>query len=59
MYMLVYVDDLILTGGNKIVITPFIYRLHQEFAIKDLGHLNYFLGLEVTYLKNGPFLNQS
>ncbi|XP_014523943.1 uncharacterized protein LOC106780197 [Vigna radiata var. radiata] len=30
-----------------------------EFAIKDLGHLNYFLGLEVHYTTNGVFLSQT
>lgn len=58
-YMLVYVDDLILTDSDETVINSFISKLNQEFAIKDLGHLNYFLGLEVTYSKDGLFLNQS
>lgn len=49
MYLLVYVDDLILTGNQPHVITSFITRLKKEFAIKDLGELNYFLGLEVTH----------
>uniref|UniRef100_A0A251UMJ3 Putative ribonuclease H-like domain-containing protein n=1 Tax=Helianthus annuus TaxID=4232 RepID=A0A251UMJ3_HELAN len=59
MYLLVYVDDLILTGNHQPTIQSFISTLHNEFAIKDLGKLNYFLGLEVTYTKNGLFLNQS
>uniref|UniRef100_A0A251TUQ9 Putative zinc finger, CCHC-type n=1 Tax=Helianthus annuus TaxID=4232 RepID=A0A251TUQ9_HELAN len=59
MYLLVYVDDLILTGNQDNVLRSFINRLHNEFAIKDLGELNYFLGLEVTYTSNGLFLNQS
>ncbi|GKF13189.1 uncharacterized mitochondrial protein-like protein [Tanacetum coccineum] len=59
MYLLVYVDDLILTGNQPNVLTKFIKRLNKEFAIKGLGELNYFLGLEVTYTTNGIFLNQS
>ncbi|XP_022040512.1 uncharacterized mitochondrial protein AtMg00810-like [Helianthus annuus] len=59
MYLLVYVDDLILTGNHQPTILSFILSLHNEFAIKDLGKLNYFLGLEVTYTKDGLFLNQS
>nr|GEU64325.1 hypothetical protein [Tanacetum cinerariifolium] len=59
MYLLVYVDDLILTGNQPYVLTTFITRLDKEFAIKDLGALNYFLGLEATYSTNGLFLNQS
>ncbi|KAJ9561510.1 hypothetical protein OSB04_006670 [Centaurea solstitialis] len=59
MYLLVYVDDLILTGNQATVIQSFINKLHAEFAIKDLGRLSYFLGLEVTYTTNGLFLSQS
>ncbi|XP_021991778.2 uncharacterized mitochondrial protein AtMg00810-like [Helianthus annuus] len=59
MYLLVYVDDLILTGNQPSALASFINCLHNEFAIKDLGKLNYFLGLEGTYTKNGLFLNQS
>ncbi|XP_021986393.1 uncharacterized mitochondrial protein AtMg00810-like [Helianthus annuus] len=59
MYLLVYVDDLILTGNHSPTIKSFVTTLDKEFAIKDLGRLNYFLGLEVTYTQNGLFLNQS
>lgn len=59
MYLLVYVDDLILTGNHEHTNQFFIDCLNKEFAIKDLGELNYFLGLEVTYTTNGLFLNQS
>ncbi|GJX91769.1 uncharacterized mitochondrial protein-like protein [Tanacetum coccineum] len=59
MYLLVYVDDLILTGNDESVIATFTSRLNHEFAIKDLGALNYFLGLEVAYTDNGLFLTQS
>ena len=59
MYLLVYVDDLILTGNDETTITTFISRLNHEFAIKDLGDLNYFLGLEVVYTDHGLFLTQS
>ncbi|GKA78154.1 uncharacterized mitochondrial protein-like protein, partial [Tanacetum coccineum] len=59
MYLLVYVDDLILTGNQPHVLMAFIERLNREFAIKNLGELNYFLGLEVTYTTNVLFLNQS
>ncbi|KAD3338470.1 hypothetical protein E3N88_06134 [Mikania micrantha] len=59
MYLLVYVDDLILTGNKPVMLSNFISRLHQEFAIKDLGSLNYFLGLEVMHTENGLFLSQA
>ncbi|GKB02295.1 retrovirus-related pol polyprotein from transposon RE1 [Tanacetum coccineum] len=59
MYLLVYVDDLILTGNNESLLTSFTTRLNQEFAIKDLGDLSYFLGLEVSYTNDGLFLSQA
>ncbi|GKB85873.1 retrovirus-related pol polyprotein from transposon RE1 [Tanacetum coccineum] len=46
LYLLVYVDDIILTGNDHSMIRRFIARLNTEFAIKDLGRLGYFLGLE-------------
>ena len=59
LYLLVYVDDLILTGSDSSLIRSFIHKLHAEFKIKDLGQLNYFLGLEAKHLPSGLFLSQS
>ncbi|XP_023771989.1 uncharacterized mitochondrial protein AtMg00810-like [Lactuca sativa] len=59
MYLLVYVDDLIVTGSDAVVVSSFISRLHAEFRIKDLGRLNYFLGLEATHHPTGLFLSQA
>lgn len=59
LYLLVYVDDIILMGNNSFHITKFISKIHAKFAVKDLGKLNYFLGLEVSYTDNGLFLNQA
>ncbi|RVW54772.1 Retrovirus-related Pol polyprotein from transposon RE1 [Vitis vinifera] len=57
-YLLLYVDDIILTGNNPTLINRFISQLHSEFAVKDLGPLSYFLGLEVSYIPDGFFLSQ-
>ncbi|KAJ0615754.1 putative RNA-directed DNA polymerase [Helianthus annuus] len=46
--MLVYVDDIILTGNNPSAIDRVIHSLSQTFAIQDLGSLSYFLGIEVV-----------
>ncbi|KAL7614376.1 hypothetical protein Lser_V15G08830 [Lactuca serriola] len=59
LYLLVYVDDLILTRNNPTSIRNFITRLHQEFIIKDLGPLSYFWGLDVVYNIDGLFLSQA
>ncbi|GJT04509.1 retrovirus-related pol polyprotein from transposon RE1 [Tanacetum coccineum] len=46
LYLLVYVDDIILTGNDAPSIRSFISHLNKEFSITNLGRLNYFLGLE-------------
>ncbi|KAD4180455.1 hypothetical protein E3N88_29046 [Mikania micrantha] len=47
LYMLVYVDDIVLTGNNPAVIDTIVKHLQQHFALQDLGALSYFLGIEV------------
>ena len=58
MYLLVYVDDLILTGDNDTKVNHFIAILARQFSIKDLGLLTYFLGVEVVPNKHGLLLSQ-
>lgn len=54
----VYVDDIIVTGSDQPAITALKDHLHKLFSIKDLGRLHFFLGIEVTYLKNSVALTQ-
>ncbi|KAF3654114.1 Peroxisomal (S)-2-hydroxy-acid oxidase GLO4 [Capsicum annuum] len=56
--LLVYVDDIIITGTNFSLITSLQQQLKDSFHIKDLGTLTYFLGLEVHRDSSGVFLNQ-
>ncbi|KAB2614533.1 hypothetical protein D8674_039240 [Pyrus ussuriensis x Pyrus communis] len=56
--VLVYVDDLIITGDNTDEITKLKHSLQQRFAIKDLGILRYFLGIEMATSHKGFFLSQ-
>lgn len=58
LYVLVYVDDLVLAGNNSSAISTFKAYLSRCFKMKDLGILKYFLGLEVARSKEGIFLNQ-
>ncbi|KAK9135050.1 hypothetical protein Syun_014380 [Stephania yunnanensis] len=46
LYVLVYVDDIIVTGSNVSYIQSFIDRLNSRFALKDIGDLSLFLGME-------------
>ncbi|GJW76284.1 putative RNA-directed DNA polymerase [Tanacetum coccineum] len=56
--LLVYVDDIIVTGNNAVEIDKFKVFLKGKFKIKDLGKLKYFLGIEVVDTKSGISLNQ-
>ena len=56
--LLVYVDDIIVTGIDCGLITKLQQLLHATFHMKDLGQLTYFLGLEVHYRSHGLFVNQ-
>ncbi|KAI5343890.1 hypothetical protein L3X38_011766 [Prunus dulcis] len=59
MILLLYVDDIILTGSNSSHLLAFLRTLGTEFDIKDLGHLNYFLGVEVHYHPTSIHLTQN
>ncbi|XP_026460021.1 uncharacterized protein LOC113360772 [Papaver somniferum] len=54
-YVLVYVDDIIITGNNDLVINQLKHKLEAKFSLKNLG---YFLGIEVSRSPKGIFLGQ-
>ena len=56
--MQVYVDDIILTGIDSEEIISLKNFLHDQFKIKDLGRLHYFLGLEILYKDDGVVISQ-
>lgn len=56
--LLVYIDDIIITGTDSELISQLQQHLQSFFHMKDLGHLRYFLGLEVNSTAAGLFLNQ-
>eukprot|EP00253_Pinus_taeda_P003034 PITA_03034 len=57
--LVLYVDDLILTGSDPNLINHVKSSLKKKFEMTDLGHLHYFLGLQVLQSKEGIFLSQS
>ena len=58
-YLLLYVDDIIVTGNNSTQVHNLIAALGQVFELKDLGPLNYFLGIQITQTTHGLTLTQS
>nr|XP_034900315.1 uncharacterized protein LOC118038130 [Populus alba] len=52
--LLIYVDDIIVAGNCSSSITSLKSFLHQQFKIKELGCLRYFLGLEVARSSKDP-----
>ena len=56
--LIVYVDDMIVTGNDDLEMTALQSYLATEFEMKDLGVLRYFLGIEVARSKHGIFLSQ-
>lgn len=59
--MLAYVDDMTVTGNSVTHVQELIAKLNDRFSLKQLGNLEYFLGIEVSHLKSGNlfFLKQS
>jgi Reverse transcriptase (RNA-dependent DNA polymerase) len=56
--ILIYVDDLVITGSNLSGIETLKHHLSLEFDIKDLGNLKYFLGIDIARSNKGLFLSQ-
>ncbi|GJR90219.1 ribonuclease H-like domain-containing protein [Tanacetum coccineum] len=57
-YLLIYVDDIILTASSPVLLQQIVDSLHKEFDMTDLGALNYFLGISVVRHPTGLFLSQ-
>lgn len=57
-YLLLYVDDMIITGSNNALLDNLIAQLSKVFRMKDMGPVHYFLGIQVHHVDDGLFLNQ-
>ncbi|PRQ29721.1 putative RNA-directed DNA polymerase [Rosa chinensis] len=56
--LIIYVDDMIITGNDTVEIDRLQRQLAFEFEMKDLGELKYFLGIEVARGREGIYLCQ-
>jgi hypothetical protein len=54
----VYVDNIIVTSSSSATVSVLLKDLAAEFALKDLGDLHYFLGIQVKKKGNGIVLSQ-
>jgi hypothetical protein len=57
-FILVYVDDVVVASSLDKATEALLKDLQDEFAIKDLGNLHYILGIEVTKSLDGIILTQ-
>ncbi|XP_062079884.1 uncharacterized mitochondrial protein AtMg00810-like [Humulus lupulus] len=58
-FVLVYVDDILLIGNKSQQVTSIISQLSTTFALKTLVSVHYFLGFETTRRANGIYLSQT
>jgi hypothetical protein len=58
-FLLVYVDDIIVASSSGTAVDALLRDLKDDFAVKDLGDLHYFLGIEVSQVSDGICLSQS
>jgi hypothetical protein len=56
--MLIYVDDIVIAGSTPGVVDRLVRSLSDSFPIKDLGPLDYFLGLEASFNSRGMTVTQ-
>ncbi|XP_040968059.1 uncharacterized mitochondrial protein AtMg00810 [Gossypium hirsutum] len=57
-YLMAYVYDIVLTGSSNAEIDSVVQQLQDRFALKDMGRLIFFLGIEVKYTPQGLLLSQ-
>jgi hypothetical protein len=57
-FLLLYVDDIIVASSSASAIFDLLAALQNDLALKDLGSLHYFLGIEVTQARDGLQLSQ-
>ena len=57
-YLLLYVDDIVLTASSTSLLSRLMALLRSEFAMTDLGSLSYFIGVSMSRTPTALFLHQ-
>jgi hypothetical protein len=57
-YLLLYVEDIVLTGSSTTILQQVVSTINVEFKIKDMGAVHFFLGIQVQPRQDGFFLQQ-
>ncbi|PKU87466.1 Retrovirus-related Pol polyprotein from transposon TNT 1-94 [Dendrobium catenatum] len=58
LYFLIYVDDILLTGNDTSIIQSLLHFLRSHFALKQLGNVSLFLGIQILKTSSGYMLHQ-
>ncbi|XP_020677779.1 uncharacterized protein LOC110096260 [Dendrobium catenatum] len=59
MFLLVYIDDILITGNNESAISNLLINLNSQFSMKHLGPASQFFGISIQSTKDTYFLSQS
>jgi hypothetical protein len=59
LFLLIYIDDILIIGTHSTIIQSLLAKLQSDFALKDLGELSYFLGIQVQWTTTSLHLRQS
>jgi hypothetical protein len=55
-FVAIYIDDIIVVSSRQEAMNALLQDLKSDFALKDLGNLHYFLGIEVKKILDGGIL---
>jgi histone deacetylase 1/2 len=59
MFVLIYVDDIVVASSSNAATQALLRDLEQQFALKDLGNLHYFLGIEIKRSSDALIMSQT
>ncbi|XP_020702856.1 uncharacterized protein LOC110114347 [Dendrobium catenatum] len=59
LFLLIYVDDLLLSGNHQPTLQNLLTQLKQTFSLKQLDNANIFLGIQIQHTSKGLFLHQA